>query len=244
MTYLKWIVSHWQPPLHSYKLTVRETTLHWTDIDTDMQWIVAANHYCCLMTRLSVSSISSPSPNPLQFFSLLNSFSIQNNSSATFILTCVCISKIGVDYLENNCAEEPNKLCEFKRLSGRILKTVDSVYQDVSNIDECRELCLNSPYRYRLKSIYMCYYNIYEPHLKTFHISNSVEHLEMNQRFSCRRHLINWLINFHFFLKMGEKKRMNTKRKSNESRPNNDMSKSDEEKKDKWKPTEFERCIL
>lgn len=90
------------------------------------------------------------------FLSLLNSFFIQNNSSATFILTCVCISKIGVDYLENNCAEEPNKLCEFKRLSGRILKTVDSVYQDVSNIDECRELCLNSPYRYRLKSIYIC----------------------------------------------------------------------------------------
>lgn len=53
----------------------------------------------------------------------------------------------GSDYLENNCAEEPNKLCEFKRLSGRILKTVDSVYQDVSNVDECRELCLNSPYR-------------------------------------------------------------------------------------------------
>lgn len=51
------------------------------------------------------------------------------------------------DYLENNCAEEPNKLCEFKRLSGRILKTVDSVYQDVSSVDECRELCLNSPYR-------------------------------------------------------------------------------------------------
>ncbi|XP_037909523.1 uncharacterized protein LOC119650659 isoform X2 [Hermetia illucens] len=53
----------------------------------------------------------------------------------------------GVDYLENNCAEEPNKLCEFKRLSGRILKTVDSVYQDVASIDECRDLCLNSPYR-------------------------------------------------------------------------------------------------
>lgn len=53
----------------------------------------------------------------------------------------------GIEYLENNCAEEPNKLCEFKRLSGRILKTVDSVYQDVSSVDECRELCLNSPYR-------------------------------------------------------------------------------------------------
>lgn len=53
----------------------------------------------------------------------------------------------GFEYLENNCAEEPSKLCEFKRLSGRILKTVDSVFQDVLTIDECRELCLNSPYR-------------------------------------------------------------------------------------------------
>lgn len=52
-----------------------------------------------------------------------------------------------IDYLENNCAEEPNKLCEFKRISGKILKTVDSVYQDVASIDECRELCLSSPYR-------------------------------------------------------------------------------------------------
>lgn len=53
----------------------------------------------------------------------------------------------GVEYLENNCAEEPSKLCEFKRLPGKILKTVDSVYQDIANIDECRELCLNSPFR-------------------------------------------------------------------------------------------------
>ncbi|XP_046865368.1 uncharacterized protein LOC6647167 [Drosophila willistoni] len=53
----------------------------------------------------------------------------------------------GSDYLENHCIEEPNKLCEFKRLPGRILKTVDSVYQEVSSVDECRELCLNSPYR-------------------------------------------------------------------------------------------------
>ncbi|XP_038104913.1 uncharacterized protein LOC6036502 [Culex quinquefasciatus] len=53
----------------------------------------------------------------------------------------------GSDYLENNCAEEPTKLCEFKRMSGRILKTVDSVYQEVPSVDECRELCLSSPYR-------------------------------------------------------------------------------------------------
>ncbi|XP_030557872.1 uncharacterized protein LOC115760586 [Drosophila novamexicana] len=54
---------------------------------------------------------------------------------------------VGTEYLENNCAEEPNKLCEFKRLPGRILKTVDSVYQDIGSVDECRDLCLNSPYR-------------------------------------------------------------------------------------------------
>ncbi|KAH8388537.1 hypothetical protein KR093_009162 [Drosophila rubida] len=53
----------------------------------------------------------------------------------------------GADYLENNCAEEPSKLCEFKRISGKIMKTVDSVYQDINTIDECRDLCLNSPYR-------------------------------------------------------------------------------------------------
>lgn len=53
----------------------------------------------------------------------------------------------GYEYMENNCVEEPTKLCEFKKLSGRILKTVDSVYQDVGSVDECRELCLNSPYR-------------------------------------------------------------------------------------------------
>ncbi|KAH1006050.1 hypothetical protein HUJ04_006931 [Dendroctonus ponderosae] len=53
----------------------------------------------------------------------------------------------GYDYMENNCIEEPTKLCEFKKLNGRILKTVDSVYQDVGSVDECRELCLSSPYR-------------------------------------------------------------------------------------------------
>ncbi|KAI4492470.1 hypothetical protein M0804_002261 [Polistes exclamans] len=51
------------------------------------------------------------------------------------------------DYLENHCVEEPVKMCEFKKLTGRILKTVDSVYQDVGTTDECRELCLNSPFR-------------------------------------------------------------------------------------------------
>ncbi|XP_034486427.1 uncharacterized protein LOC117790921 [Drosophila innubila] len=53
----------------------------------------------------------------------------------------------GAEYLENNCAEEPSKLCEFKRVSGRILKTVDSVHQNVQSIDDCRDLCLSAPFR-------------------------------------------------------------------------------------------------
>ncbi|CAH1134466.1 unnamed protein product [Ceutorhynchus assimilis] len=57
------------------------------------------------------------------------------------------VSADGYDYMENNCIEEPTKLCEFKKLNGRILKTVDSVYQDVGTLEECKELCLNSPYR-------------------------------------------------------------------------------------------------
>ncbi|CAG2116050.1 unnamed protein product, partial [Medioppia subpectinata] len=52
-----------------------------------------------------------------------------------------------IDYMENNCIEEPKKLCDFRPISGKILKTVDSVYENVKTIDECKEKCLSSPYR-------------------------------------------------------------------------------------------------
>jgi len=52
-----------------------------------------------------------------------------------------------VDYLENNCIYEPNKLCEFRKIQNRILKTVDSIYQEVASLDECKQKCLNAPYR-------------------------------------------------------------------------------------------------
>lgn len=48
------------------------------------------------------------------------------------------------EYLENNCVEEPGKLCEFKKISGRILKTVDSVYQDVSSLIKMNFIKVNS----------------------------------------------------------------------------------------------------
>lgn len=53
------------------------------------------------------------------------------------------------EYLENNCLEDPSKMCEFKKLPGKILKTVDSVLQDVMTVEECRQHCLESPFRCR-----------------------------------------------------------------------------------------------
>lgn len=56
-------------------------------------------------------------------------------------------SQEGTDYLENNCVEEPVKLCEFREIDSRILKTVDAVHQDVANVEECRQLCMNANFR-------------------------------------------------------------------------------------------------
>ena len=52
-----------------------------------------------------------------------------------------------VDYLENNCVQEPNKLCEFRKIQNKVLKTVDSIYQEVGSLEECKQKCLSAPYR-------------------------------------------------------------------------------------------------
>lgn len=41
----------------------------------------------------------------------------------------------------------PERLCEFHSISGKILKTVDAVFQDVKTLDECRKKCLGAEYR-------------------------------------------------------------------------------------------------
>jgi len=51
-------------------------------------------------------------------------------------------------YLESNCVQDVRaKLCDFRPVSGKILKTVDSVHQQVSSLRACQELCLNADYR-------------------------------------------------------------------------------------------------
>lgn len=52
-----------------------------------------------------------------------------------------------IDYGENNCVQEVRGICDFKPLQNRILKTVDSIYQDIKSEPECRKRCLQSPYR-------------------------------------------------------------------------------------------------
>ncbi|CAH0773858.1 unnamed protein product [Bemisia tabaci] len=49
-----------------------------------------------------------------------------------------------VEYLESNCVNEPIKMCDFTEISGKILKTVDVVYQDVESLHVCQNLCLQS----------------------------------------------------------------------------------------------------
>lgn len=44
---------------------------------------------------------------------------------------------------------EPKKLCDFKPIHGKILKTVDSVYQNVTSVEECQQRCLQDMYRCR-----------------------------------------------------------------------------------------------
>ncbi|XP_054931175.2 uncharacterized protein [Dermacentor andersoni] len=51
------------------------------------------------------------------------------------------------EYLESNCVDESVRLCEFRTVSGKILKTVDAVFQNVTTLEECRRLCLSVPYR-------------------------------------------------------------------------------------------------
>ncbi|GAB6029742.1 hypothetical protein CHUAL_005458 [Chamberlinius hualienensis] len=49
----------------------------------------------------------------------------------------------GVEYLENNCIDDSLKMCDFLKVDGRILKTVDAVYQNVSSLEACRQRCLS-----------------------------------------------------------------------------------------------------
>ncbi|XP_054707405.1 uncharacterized protein LOC129217167 isoform X2 [Uloborus diversus] len=53
----------------------------------------------------------------------------------------------GTVYLESNCVDPPVRLCEFHKVGGKILKTVDAVFRDVKTLEGCRKKCLSVNYR-------------------------------------------------------------------------------------------------
>ncbi|EEC00548.1 conserved hypothetical protein, partial [Ixodes scapularis] len=44
-------------------------------------------------------------------------------------------------------ARDPVRLCEFRSVNGKILKTVDAVFQNITTLEDCRRVCLHVPYR-------------------------------------------------------------------------------------------------
>ena len=51
-----------------------------------------------------------------------------------------------------SCVPKPQKMCDFQRLQGKILKTVDSVYQDVETTEECQQRQVGAHMRPRISS--------------------------------------------------------------------------------------------
>jgi len=49
-----------------------------------------------------------------------------------------------VDYMESNCVVEQPKMCDFVEVSGKLLRTVDAIYENVATADRCKEICLAS----------------------------------------------------------------------------------------------------
>lgn len=58
----------------------------------------------------------------------------------------MCIHRISLN--QANCGiDEPSKLCLYDETKGKILKTVDSVYQAIASKEDCEDLCNNAPFR-------------------------------------------------------------------------------------------------
>lgn len=68
--------------------------------------------------------------------------SVQSNLQKYFVP-----AEEGTEYIENNCVDPSERLCEFSSVSGKILKTVDAIFQEVKTLDGCRKKCLSVDYR-------------------------------------------------------------------------------------------------
>lgn len=56
-------------------------------------------------------------------------------------------SNKSVEYIESNCVQEASSMCFFKRTRNKVLKTVDSLYEQIKDEQQCKQLCLNTNIR-------------------------------------------------------------------------------------------------
>lgn len=52
----------------------------------------------------------------------------------------------GTDFLEISCGPKPDKMCEFKTIREKIMKTVDAVHLDTESTEQCRQRCLEADF--------------------------------------------------------------------------------------------------
>ena len=60
---------------------------------------------------------------------------------------CLFLISLEHEYMESNCASDPVSECQFRPIKGLILKTVDSVYQNIASIEMCKQLCISADFR-------------------------------------------------------------------------------------------------
>ena len=89
---------------------------------------------CMLMFPLHVQSVQEtqsdiPSCRSASYRASTGECRLSDMDRHTVAGTGAFQESVGDEYLENNCADDPVKLCDFQLLENRIMKTVDSVYQ-------------------------------------------------------------------------------------------------------------------
>lgn len=51
-----------------------------------------------------------------------------------------------MDYMQSECVAEPSKMCGFRKIQNRLLKTVDALVEGLETVEDCRQKCLHAPF--------------------------------------------------------------------------------------------------
>ncbi|XP_050528281.1 uncharacterized protein LOC126898361 [Daktulosphaira vitifoliae] len=75
--------------------------------------------------------------NDVDRFSVAGRPSLMNSGNRSSLNTAI-------DYMESNCVMEQPKMCDFSEVDGKLLKTVDAIFENVATMEKCKEICLSS----------------------------------------------------------------------------------------------------